>query len=56
MDGDVKTQIIDTFIARATKATSGWKPSRPAQRIVDDVRSFAEATRHIGHADPEDVT
>ena len=56
MDGDVKAQIIDTFIARATKATSGWKPNRPSQRIVDDARSFAEAARHIGHADPEDVT
>ena len=56
MDGDVKAQIIDTFIARATKATSGWKPSRPSQRIVDDARSFAKAARHVGYADAEDVT
>ena len=56
MDGDVKVRIIDMFIARATKATSGWKPSRPAQRIVGDARSFIEAARHVGYADPEDVT
>ena len=56
MDGDVKVQIIDSLIARATKAMSGWKPSRPSQRIVDEARSFAEAARHVGYADPEDVT
>lgn len=56
LDADVKAHIIETFIVRATKATSGWKPSRPSQRIVDDARTFAEAARHIVHADPEDVT
>lgn len=56
VDRDVQAQIIETFIARATKATSGWKPSRPAQRIVDEAKSFAEAARHVGYANAEDVT
>ena len=56
LDGDVKAQIIETFIARATKATSGWRPSRPTQRIIDEAKSFAEAACRTGHADPEDVS
>ena len=56
LDADVKAHIIDTLIVRATKATSGWRPSRPSQRIIDEAKSFAEAARRMGHADPEDVT
>ena len=56
VDENVRAEIVDTFIARATKATSGWRPSRPSQRIIDEAKSFAEAARRMGHADPEDVT
>ncbi|MGH9200905.1 MAG: hypothetical protein ACRD2A_06680, partial [Vicinamibacterales bacterium] len=56
VDGDMRAEIVDTFIARATKATSGWRPSRPSQRIIDEAKSFAEAARRTGSAGPEDVT
>ena len=56
LDESVKTSVVDTLIARATKTTSGWRPTRPSERIVEEARSFAEAARHIGHADPYDVT
>jgi len=56
LDEGVKASVVDTLIARATKATSGWRPTRPSRRIVEKARSFAEAARHIGHADPDDVT
>jgi hypothetical protein len=56
LDADVKAHVIDTLIVRATKATSGWRPSRPSQRIIDEAKSFAEAARRSGSADPEDVT
>jgi hypothetical protein len=56
LDADVKAHIIDTLIVRATKATSGWRPNRPSQRIIDDAKSFADAARRTGHADPEDVS
>jgi hypothetical protein len=55
-DEDVRASVVDTLIARATKATSGWKPTRPSQRIVEEAESFADAAGHIGHADPDDVT
>jgi len=55
-DEDVRASVVDALIARATKATSGWRPTRPSQRIVEEARSFAEAARHVGHADPDDVT
>ena len=56
LDEDVRDSVVDALIARATKATSGWRPTRPSQRIVEEAKSFAEAARHIGHADPDDVT
>jgi len=52
----VKAHIIETLIVRATKAASGWRPSRPSQRIIDEARSFAEAARRTGSADPDDVS
>ena len=55
LDESVKASVVDTLIARATK-TSGWRPTRPSQRIVEEAKSFAEAARHIGQADPYDVT
>ena len=56
LDADVKAHIIDTLIVRATKATAGWRPSRPSQRIIDEANSFAEAARRTGSADPDDVS
>jgi hypothetical protein len=53
---DVRASVVDALIARATKATLGWRPARPSLRIVEEAKSFAEAARHIGHADPDDVT
>lgn len=56
LDDGVKDSIIDALPARGAKATSGWKPSRPSPRIVEEAKSFAEAARQIGQADPDDVT
>ena len=56
LDDDVRASVINTLISRATKASSGWRPARPSQRIVEDAKSFVDAARHIGHADPADVT
>ena len=56
LDPDARTAIVDALIARAVKGRAGWKPSRPAQRIVDDAKSFAEAARVVGYADPADVS
>jgi hypothetical protein len=56
LDPDAKASAIDTLVARATRGASGWRPSRPSQRVVEEARSFAEAARHVGYADPADVT
>ena len=56
LDPDARTAIVDALIARAVKGRAGWKPSRPAQRIVDDATSFAEAARVVGYADAVDVS
>jgi hypothetical protein len=56
LDSAARTAIIDGLIARAAKGDAGWKPSRPSQRIVDAAKSFAEAARVVGYADPVDVS
>ncbi len=56
LDPDARTAIVDQLMARAVKGRAGWKPSRPSQRIVDNARSFAEAARVVGYADPTDVS
>lgn len=32
---DVKTTVVETLLARATKGTAGWKPTSPSPRIVE---------------------
>jgi hypothetical protein len=56
LDEGVKGSVIDTLITQGTKATSGWKPTRPSPRVIEEATSFAEAARRVGHADPDDVT
>lgn len=51
-----RTGIAQELLARAVKGHAGWKPSRPSRRIVDDAKSFAEAARVVGYADPTDVS
>lgn len=56
LDDGAKDSVIDALMTRAAKATSNWKPTRPSPRIFEEARSFAEAARHIGRADPYDAT
>ncbi len=56
LEDEQRTRVVDSLMARAAKGHTGWRPRHPSQRIVDEARSFAEAARHIGHADPDDVT
>jgi hypothetical protein len=56
LDDGVKDSVMDALLARGAKATSGWKPARPSPRIVEEAKSFSDAARQVGHADPHDVT
>lgn len=48
--------MMDALLARGAKGTLGWRPARPSPRIVEEAKSFSEAARQVGHADPHDVT
>jgi hypothetical protein len=56
LDDGVKNSVMDALLARGAKATSGWKPARPSSRIVEEAKSFSDAARQIGQAEPDDVT
>lgn len=56
LDEKTKTSTVDTLVARAVRSASGWRPSRPAQRLIGQARSFVEAASHLGYADLADVT
>jgi hypothetical protein len=56
LDDNAKASAIDILVVRATKGTSGWRPSRLSQRLVEEAKTFAQAARQLGYADPADVT
>ena len=56
LDPDARSTIGDALVARAVKGRAGWRPHAPSQRIVDDAKSFADAARVVGNADPADVS
>src|SRR5216684_6745200 len=56
LEDEQRDAMVDSLVARAAGGEAGWRPSRPSQRIVDEVVLFAEAARHVGHADPDDVS
>lgn len=56
LDDGVKASVMDALLARGATAKSGWNPARPSPRIVEEAKSFSDAARQIGQADPDDVT
>lgn len=46
LDDEPHAALVDSLIARAAKGRSGWRPSGPSRRIVDEVEHFAEAKKH----------
>ena len=55
LDDEPRSALLDALIARAAKGSSGWKPSGPSGRVVEEVRRFAQAARRVGYADPTEV-
>ena len=55
-EDEQRGRVIDSLMARAARGNAGWKPNRPSSRIVNDARSFADATQKVGHAEPDDVS
>jgi hypothetical protein len=56
LEDEQRAGVIDSLMARAARGDAGWKPNRPSPRIVDNARSFADAARRVGYADPDDVS
>jgi hypothetical protein len=56
LEDEQRAGILDSLMARAARGDAGWKPNRPSRRIVDNARSFADAARRVGYADPDDVS
>ena len=55
LDLEPRGELLDSLIARASKSSSGWKPSSPSRGVVGEVTRFVEAARRIGYAQPHDV-
>jgi hypothetical protein len=47
--------LEDALIARAARGSTGWKPSGPSRKVIDDVNAYVEAARRVGYADPDEV-
>ena len=48
LEDEQRTRVVDSLMARAARGHTGWRPSHPSQRIVNDARSFADAARQVG--------
>jgi len=55
LDAAPRGELVNCLIARAAKGSSGWRPSGPSRRIVDEVKGFVIAARRFGQADPQEV-
>ncbi|MCH7749231.1 MAG: hypothetical protein IH939_14170 [Acidobacteria bacterium] len=55
LDDEPRGELVDSLIARAAKGSSGWRPPSPSRRIVDEVKSFADAALRVGYAEPHEV-
>jgi hypothetical protein len=55
-EDEQRGRLIDSLMTRAARGDAGWKPNRPSSRIVNDARSFADAARQVGYANPDDVS
>ena len=55
LDTGAQARVIDAVLARAARGSAGWKPASPSDRAVAEVKSFADAARRVGQAEPEDV-
>ena len=56
LEDEQRSRVVDSLLSRAARGDAGWKPNRLSSRIVNDARSFAEAAKQVGHADPDDVS
>jgi len=54
LDDEPRRELADALLLQAAKGSSVWKPPAPSQRIVAEVRRFAEAACRIGYADPRE--
>lgn len=55
-EDEKRVRVIDSLMASAARGDAGWKPRPPSSRIVNDAKSFADAARQVGYADPGDVS
>jgi hypothetical protein len=55
LDREPWGEVVDYLIACAAKGGSGWRPSGPSGRIVDEIKHVAKAARRNGYADPEEM-
>jgi len=55
LDDELRVQVEDALLRRAASGNSGWRPDAPSRAAVERARSFAEAARRVGGADPHDV-
>lgn len=54
-DTEWKRTLADAVLECAARGRSRWIPRKPAGRVVEKAKEFAEAARRIGYADPVEV-
>lgn len=50
IDDAARATLVDTLLVRAARGSGRWRPSGPPPRLVQEVGTFVEASRQLGHA------
>ena len=55
LDDATQARLMNEVVDRAARASSGWAPTTPTERRVDEIEAFVAAARRVHYADPSDV-
>ena len=55
LDDATQARLMNEVVERAARASSGWTPTTPTERRVDEIEAFVAAAQRVHQADPSDV-
>ena len=55
LDHATPARLMNEVVNRAARASSGWSPSTPSERRVEEIEAYVAAARRVHQADPSDV-
>jgi tetratricopeptide (TPR) repeat protein len=55
LEAGPRAKLETLLLERASRRSSGWRPSAPSPDVIADLEAFVSAARRVGRADPGEV-